>query len=155
MAAHSYAERARLQKTADALALGIDDRLISDLVESFYTRVRADGVLGPIFAGKVADWAPHLERMKDFWASIALESGRFRGNPMLKHIAIPGLSPAHFTMWLGLWDDTLAEIVSNPEAASLFRNRAQRIAASLQTGIALHKGGLAALAKETQDVDGN
>jgi hemoglobin len=154
MNASSYADQARLQKATDAQAMGIDDAMISELVEAFYTRVRKHPVLGPIFAAKVVNWAPHLGRMKDFWASIAVESGRFRGNPMLKHIAIPGLSPAHFRMWLGLWDEAVAAVVSNPEAVSLFRDRAQRIATSLQTRIALHNGGLAALTKEKSHVDG-
>lgn len=154
MTATSYAAQARRQKAADAGALGIDDALISELVEAFYTRVRRHAVLGPIFKSKVSNWAPHLGRMKDFWASIAIESGRFRGNPMLKHIAIAGLAPAHFQMWLDLWDEALAEVVTNPDAVSLFRDRAQRIAASLQTGIALHNGGLAALTKEKRHADG-
>ncbi|WP_373476591.1 group III truncated hemoglobin [Sphingorhabdus sp.] len=155
MTATSYAEQARYKKAADAQARGIDDALISELVEGFYTRVRDHPVLGPIFASKVENWTPHLERMKDFWASIAIESGRFRGNPMLKHITIAGLLPAHFQIWLGLWDEAVADAVSNPEAASLFRDRAQRIAASLQTGIALHNGGLAALTKEKSHVNGD
>jgi hemoglobin len=149
-----YADQARRQKADDAKALGIDEALISELVEAFYARVRSHAELGPIFASKVVNWAPHLERMKDFWASIAIESGRFRGNPMLKHIAIPGLCPAYFQMWLGLWDEAVADVVSNPEAVSLFHDRAQRIATSLQTGIALHKGGLASLTKEKSHVDG-
>ena len=155
MTATSYAEQARCQKAADAQALGIDEALISELVEAFYTRVRSHAVLGPIFASKVVNWAPHLARMKDFWASIAIESGRFRGNAMLKHIAIPGLLPAHFQMWLGLWDEALADVVSDPDATALFRDRALRIATSLQTGIALHNGGLAALTKEKSHVDGD
>jgi hemoglobin len=154
MTVTSFAEQARRQKADDAQALGIDDALISELVEAFYARVRSHAVLSPIFASKVANWAPHLGRMKDFWASIAIESGRFRGNPMLKHIAIQGLSPAHFQMWLGLWDEALADVISNPDAVRLFRDRAHRIATSLQTGIALHNGGLAALTKEHSHVDG-
>ncbi len=151
----SYAEQARLQKAAHARAIGIDDALISELVETFYTHIRTHPVLGPIFAAKINNWPPHLQRMKDFWASIAIESGRFRGNPMLKHVAISGLSPQHFEMWLHLWNETLSEVISNPDANSLFHDRAQRIAASLQTGIALHKGGLAALTKEKPYVDGH
>jgi hemoglobin len=154
MTATSYAEQARHQKAADAQALGIDDALISGLVEAFYTRARTHAVLGPIFASKVVNWAPHLGRMKDFWASIAIESGRFRGNPMLKHIAIPGLSAAHFQIWLGLWDETIADLITNPAAADLFLERAKRIATSLQTGIALHNGGLTALTKEKRHADG-
>jgi hemoglobin len=148
MTATSYAETARLQKAAHAQTLGIDDSLVSELVEAFYGRIRAHQVLGPIFAVKVTTWESHLQRMKDFWASIAIESGRFHGNPMLKHMAIPGLEPVHFQMWLALWDETLSITVSNPAAADLFRDRAQRIATSLQTGIALHNGSLAALTKE-------
>jgi len=151
----SYVEQARLHKSAVATAMGIDEVLISALVESFYCRIRAHPVLGAIFAAKVVDWPPHLQRMKDFWASIAIESGRFHGNPMLKHIAIPGLASAHFQMWLDLWDETISEVVANPDAARLFHDRAQRIATSLQTGIALHKGGLAALTKEKHHADGN
>jgi hemoglobin len=157
MTAKTFAEKARAQKAADAAALGIDDALISGLVEGFYGRIRAHQILGPIFAEKVTDWPPHLQRMKDFWASIAIESGRFHGNPMLKHVAIPELSPAHFELWLGLWDATLTERTPNAEAANLFRDRAQRIATSLQIAIALQKDGLkkasgAAITKEKNHV---
>lgn len=152
MPATTFAEKARAQKAADAAALGIDDALIGGLVEGFYARVREHPELGPIFASKVTDWQPHLERMKDFWASIAIESGRFHGNPMLKHIAIPDLTPAHFERWLALWDEAVAELVPHPAAAALFEDRARRIAASLQAAIALHHGGLSALTREKSHV---
>lgn len=140
----SYADQARARKMAGAKAIGIDDALISRLVEAFYARVREDDLLGPIFAAKVAAWTPHLARMKDFWASVVMESGRFRGNPMLKHIAIGGLSPSHFDRWLKLWNETVDEVVP-AEAVALFRSAAQRIASSLLTGIQIHQGGLAAI----------
>ena len=143
----TYAEQARARKTEEANSMGIDDLLISQLVERFYERIRTHDLLGPIFAQRVSDWGPHLARMKDFWASIAIESGRFRGNPMAKHIAIPKLTPAHFAAWLTLWDETVSDVVTNGVAADLFHNSARRIATSLQTGIALHNGGLAALQK--------
>lgn len=129
---------------AEANAIGIDDALISRLVETFYARVRDDELLGPIFAANVADWTPHLARMKDFWASVVMESGRFRGNPMLKHIAIGGLKPSHFERWLALWNESVGEVVP-VEAAAPFRSAAQRIASSLLTGIQIHQGGLAAI----------
>lgn len=147
MSVHPHAEQARAQKAVEAAALGIDDALISTLVETFYARIRKDSVLAPVFAAKVRDWPYHLARMKDFWASIALESGRYSGNPMLKHIAVPNLGPAHFARWLRLWEATLDD-VAQPRAAALFRGRAARIADSLQTGIALHKGGLAAISRK-------
>ena len=140
----SYADQARARKMVEANAIGIDDASIARLIETFYARARDDGLLGPIFAANVADWTPHLARMKDFWASVVLESGRFRGNPMLKHIAIGGLNSTHFDRWLGLWNETVDEVVPT-EAAALFRSAAQRIASSLLTGIQIHQGGLAAI----------
>ena len=147
MTVTTYAEQARARKASDACGMGIDDLLISQLVERFYDRIRVHELLGPIFESSIADWGPHLARMKDFWGSIAIESGRFHGNPMAKHIAIPGLTPAHFSAWLTLWNETVSDVVTNEAAAALFHERARRIADSLQTGIILHNGGLAALQK--------
>jgi len=148
----SYAERARAKKTAQAHARGIDDALISNLVETFYGAIRSDAMLGPIFESHVADWTPHLARMKDFWASVTLESGRFRGNPMLKHIAVGGLDTQHFDRWLVLWNQVLDDVAPNEAAAQVFRDAAERIASSLLTGIKVQRGGLEALsqAKEKQ-----
>jgi truncated hemoglobin YjbI len=47
------------------------------LVQRFYDRVRVDEVLGPIFATRIKDWEPHLERMWAFWSSVALMTGRY------------------------------------------------------------------------------
>lgn len=146
---HSYVERARAKKLADATAIGIDDALISRLVERFYDAIRQDELLGPIFAAHVVDWTPHLGRMKDFWASVTLESGRFRGNPMIKHIAVGGLEQAHFDRWLMLWRQTVGSVVPEEAAAELFRSSADRIARSLLNGIRIHCGGLDALLAPT------
>lgn len=146
----SYAERARAKKTAQAHALGINDAVISNLVESFYGAVRSDPLLGPIFESHVADWTPHLARMKDFWASITLESGRFRGNPMLKHMAIGSLDGVHFDRWLVLWNRTLDEVIADEAAAQVFREAAERIAGSLLTGIQIQRDGLEAVSNHKE-----
>ncbi len=143
----SYAEQARAKKTAQANALGIDDALISNLVETFYDAIRSDELLGPIFMAHVVDWPPHLARMKDFWASVTLESGRFRGNPMLKHIAVGGLDNMHFDRWLVLWNQTLDNIAPNEAAAQVFRQAAERIAESLLTGIKVQRGGMESISR--------
>ena len=83
--------------------------------------------------------------MKDFWASIMLESGRFSGNPMRKHIAIGELDEAHFARWQSLWDQTLDRIAPNAAVADRFGEAAQRIGESLLTGIKIDRGGLAAI----------
>jgi hemoglobin len=145
MKASAHAEQARVHKLLAALACGIDDAFISQLVEHFYAAVRGDELLGPIFSKHIADWPHHLARMKDFWASIMLESGRYSGNPMQKHIAIGGIEAAHFERWHALWDQTLAQIAPNSAVADKFRGAAERIGESLLTGIQIDRGGLSAL----------
>lgn len=145
--ASNHAELTRARKMTEALACGIDDAFISRLVESFYETVRQDEVLGPIFAEQIGDWPHHLARMKDFWASIVLESGRFSGNPMQKHIAIGGLEEAHFALWQTLWDQTLDRVTQNVAVADRFREAAQRIGESLLTGIRIDRDGLAAISR--------
>jgi len=140
-----HAEQVRAQKMADAHAVGNNDALIARLVEAFYTTIRKDDLLGPIFAAHVSQWPPHLARLEDFWASITMDSGRFHGNPMAKHIAIGTLQQAHFDRWLMLWNKTIAKIVPNEAAADIFRAAAARIARSLFAGIELKRGGLDAI----------
>ena len=117
---------------------GINEAMIRQLVHSFYDRVRADAVLGPIFAGRIDDWAPHLERMCAFWSSVALMTGRYHGQPMQKHAPLP-VGAVHFDRWLNLFADT-ARVVCPAAAAEHFISRARLIAESLELGIASHRG---------------
>lgn len=141
----------RDQKRAAAADAGIDEALIGGLVDAFYARVQSDDLLGPIFAEHVANWSHHLPRMKDFWASIMIEPGRFNGRPMQKHIALGILTKTHFERWLTLWNATVAQMVPSKAAADRFRTSAHRIADSLLAGVLMERGGLAAL--RTQSLD--
>ncbi|MBV1686558.1 group III truncated hemoglobin [Novosphingobium sp. G106] len=138
--AHAAAARAR--KRAEAEAIGIDDDFVAQLVESFYARIRADALLGPIFAARIADWPLHRDRMKSFWRSILHNSGEFAGNPMAKHLAIPGLERDHFAHWLNLFYATLRELERHPAATRMVGTRARMIADSLLTGIATRDKGI-------------
>ena len=149
MTATSHVELVRAQKAADALACGIDETLISGLIERFYSAVCNDDLLGPIFQRHVNDWPHHLTRMKDFWTSVMVEPGRFSGNPMQKHIAIGGLSDGHFDRWQSLWDQTLMDSVPSAEAADRFRQAARRIGESLLTGIEIKRDGLKSISVRT------
>jgi hemoglobin len=108
------------------------------MVDRFYAKIRSDVVLGPIFAAHVADWPPHLERMKGFWRSVLFSSGEFNGNPMLKHVAIPDLDRSQFAQWLALFDETLLEIGPAP-ARTLILERARNIANSLLNAVMIHR----------------
>jgi hemoglobin len=113
----------------------IDERTIRSLVHGFYARIRLDPVLGPIFAQIIgADWTPHLAKMCDFWSSVMLISGRYKGNPMLAHMRLKMVRPEHFERWLALFRET-ADDLCTPEVAALFVSRAETIARSLQLGM--------------------
>lgn len=137
-----YVRAKREEKRAAAEAVGIDADYISSFVDRFYARIREDELLGPIFVERIADWDVHLDRMKRFWRSILQNSGEFRGNPMIKHIAIPGLEQSHFARWLQLFYETLREGEPDPAATSLVGARARMIADSLLTGIEMQRTGL-------------
>ena len=140
----SYVRTKREEKRAAAEQIGVDAQFIDRLVEDFYARIREDDLLGPIFAGRISDWPSHLTRMKAFWRSVLHNSGEFSGNPMLKHLAIPGLELLHFAHWLELFYATLRDLEPHPEATTLVGGRARMIADSLLTAIAMRRDGLSA-----------
>ena len=115
-------------------ATGIDEAMIARLVDAFYERVRADPLLGPVFADRISDWESHLQQMRLFWSSVALMSGVYHGRPMPKHLPLP-VDARHFDRWLELFEATAAEVCP-PRAAAHFVERARRIAESLELGIA-------------------
>lgn len=110
----------------------ITDEMIEQLVRSFYSRIRQDERLGPIFVGAIgADWEPHLLKMVDFWSSLMLHTGRYVGSPLRKHTALVGVTPQDFQIWLRLFRET-ALAVGNERTAAVFMDKAQRIARNFQ-----------------------
>lgn len=121
---------------AHAATLGIDEAYISTLVETFYGRVRADAVLGPVFENAIGDhWPEHLARMKDFWASVTLNAGRYSGRPVPAHKKHASIRPEHFGTWLALFEQTLVDTAPTAAAVPYFMERAHRIARSLQLAL--------------------
>jgi len=118
---------------------GVTEAMIGQVVDTFYARVRQDEVLGPIFNARVDDWPEHLAKLKDFWSSVLLMTGRFKGQPMAVHAAIPNIDRAHFEHWLSMFGETVDEVCP-PDAAALFREKSAMIAESLQLGIAVSRG---------------
>ena len=108
---------------------------IRRLVDAFYVRVRQDAELAPIFARAIpGDWGPHLDKMYAFWSSVMLTTGRYKGNPLAKHFALPGMQPALFERWLALFNETANELFDDHISAE-FRAKAARIAESLKLGL--------------------
>lgn len=110
----------------------INEEQIAVLVDTFYARVRQDETLGPVFVRVVGDaWEPHLEKMRAFWSSLTLASGRYKGNPVMTHLMLaPRVGTEHFERWLALWRQTAAELL--PEhAAAKFVGKAETMAERL------------------------
>ena len=112
----------------------ITEQQISNLVDTFYAKVRRDEEIGPIFNAIVGDWPHHLATLKDFWSTVLLTTGRYKGDPMMKHLQLP-LDPDHFHRWLALFAETANELLPPPIAANVIA-KSERIAQNLQAGIA-------------------
>ena len=110
---------------------------ISTLVYSFYDRVRADAILGPIFDDHINDWDHHLKKMVSFWSSLMRGTGTYNGTPMPKHVVLPDLSAELFQRWLGLFHDT-TQTLPNRRFAERAEEFAHRIARSLWFGYQMH-----------------
>lgn len=131
---HSKVSSARPEMTRAVMAeTGLDEDMLQVLVHGFYGKVRRDAVLGPIFADRIDDWGPHLDRMVDFWSSVALMTGRYHGAPVPAHTTLP-VTAAHFDRWLSLFRETAHE-VCRPEGAAHVITRAERIARSLNMAV--------------------
>ena len=108
---------------------------INLLVDRFYAKVRVDPVLGPVFERVVrGKWGPHLETMRNFWSSVMLTSGRYKGAPVPAHLRVKGIEPQMFDRWLRLFGETCDELFEN-EVAEVFRTKAARIAESLNRAL--------------------
>jgi len=114
---------------------------IASLVEAFYAKVRQDVHLGPIFARALGDdgWGSHLATLRDFWSSVMLTSGRYKGAPLAVHMRLDGLTPSLFDRWLTLFGQTCDELFE-PRRAGAFCAKAARIAQSLLLGLSRHSG---------------
>jgi hemoglobin len=113
----------------------ISEEGIRRLVDAFYAKVRCDPELAPIFMRAIpGDWQPHLTRMYAFWSSVMLTTGRYKGNPVVKHLVIPGIRPHLFERWLALFHETCGELFDDG-VGEQFRVKAARIAESLMLAL--------------------
>jgi hemoglobin len=114
----------------------LSEEQIGVLLDLFYTKVRADPELGPVFAGAIAEekWPAHMAVIQDFWSAVMLKSGRYRGNPLQVHKEIEGVSPELFKRWLALFDESCREMLP-PDLAEAMHGRAVQIADSLKAGL--------------------
>ncbi len=132
--AFNMAQQIRLGLQDEYRALGINEEYISTLVDQFYTKVRANQDLGPIFGSRIGDqWEPHLAKMKTFWGSVMLRTGAYGGKPMQVHVGVKEAKPEHFQTWIKLFNETLNETAPNERVVELFMERALQMSDRLQS----------------------
>ncbi|HKS90089.1 MAG TPA: group III truncated hemoglobin [Stellaceae bacterium] len=116
----------------------ITEPAIVALVDRFYAKARRDSEIGPLFEAAVADWDEHLDKLHDFWSSVMLTTGRYKGNPMAAHVKHP-IEKRFFARWLALWRETAEEVFA-PEEAARLQDKAERIAESLKLALFYRPG---------------
>lgn len=116
----------------------ITEAQIDALVSEFYTRVRKDPDIGPVFLRAIGTdaevWQHHEAKIASFWRNALGIDRSFSGNPMLKHLANNEIIPEQFPIWLGIFEQTAKDVL--PEHAALgIVQLANRIGSSLQFGL--------------------
>lgn len=113
------------------------------LVSSFYTKVRKDNLLGPIFNTAIKDWDEHLDRLTTFWETSLFMTRKLEqkyiGNPMEAHVKVDrdnnhSITELHFGVWLNLWYQTIDELFVG-EYADVAKRRARKMGTFLHLKI--------------------
>jgi len=113
------------------------------LVTTFYTKIRGDKVLGPIFNGIITDWESHLTLLTDFWETQLFLKRKYHGNPIKVHNEVDdkmqhGITPEHFGLWLNLWFAAIDELFIG-DTAFIAKNRARQMNSMLYLHIFEHR----------------
>jgi len=101
-------------------------------VDNFYSKVKIDPFLGPVFISKLGDsgWENHLEKMYSFWNTILFGQKDYSGNPFSKHSPLP-LETCHFERWIALLKQTIEENFQGSKADQVLM-RAHKISQIFQ-----------------------
>ncbi len=117
---------------------------IERLVETFYSRVMVDPVLGPIFTDVAKlDLPAHMPVMCDFWENILFDARKYPGGMMMRHMQLhlkTALAPHHFQRWLDYFVETADELFDG-ERAIAAKVHASRVANMMAGRLSQMPGG--------------
>jgi len=103
------------------------------LINTFYTRVRPDPLIGHFFTE--LDFGTHIPRIASFWNMVLFGERDFQGDPMTAHQKLHARLPMekqHFDRWVELFQATVDDLFSGPKADEA-KQRAHTIA-----GVMMH-----------------
>ncbi len=115
------------------------------LVTTFYSKIRLNNLLGPIFNLHLSEneWIHHIEKLTDFWETNLLGKPVFKGNPTQKHVLVDynlnnAISQEHFNTWLKIWFETIDELFTG-EMSEKAKEAAKRMATNQFLSITYHR----------------
>src|SRR5690242_16273725 len=116
---------------------GLTVELVRHVVVLFYEKIRRDNVLGPIFEEAIGlHWAPHIERIIQFWLTATRLGRGYDGKDFMPaHLKHYSIDTSQIPMWLELFRETAIQ-ECHPEGASVLIDIAERMAQTLEVGIA-------------------
>ena len=117
-----------------SVGMSITEAEISSLVDRFYAKVQLDPEIGPVFHEAIHNWDAHLALLKDFWSTVLLATGKYKGNPLLAHFPLP-IEERYFARWLALFSETANEVMPAAEAAIVLQ-KAELIARNMKRVLA-------------------
>lgn len=92
----------------------LDD--IKLLVNTFYSKVQKDELIGHIFNEKIQDrWDEHLAKMYTFWQTVLLDDHTYFGRPFPPHADLP-VEREHFDRWISIFSQTIDELFEGEKA---------------------------------------
>lgn len=112
---------------------------ITLLVNTFYSRIRENELLAPLFNDRIQDrWPQHLEKMVRFWQTVLLEEHTYNGAPFMPHANMP-LVEEHFNSWVNTWCNTVDDLFYGPLAEEA-KWRGNRMATMFLSKIEYYRG---------------
>ena len=116
---------------------------IKILIHNFYTEIREEELLGPIFNAMIKDWDQHLNLLVDFWETNLFFIKKYTGNPLAAHVKADKfhnnkINEHHFGIWLNLWFRNIDALFEG-ENAQLAKNRARNMSTFMNMEIFRNK----------------
>ena len=86
------------------------------IVNAFYSEVRDDDMIGPVFGSRIAPerWPVHLEKMSSFWNTVLFGEPDYRGNPFPHHMGL-NIDARHFERWITLFKSVVNKHFEGPK----------------------------------------
>ncbi|MES2575640.1 MAG: group III truncated hemoglobin [Bacteroidota bacterium] len=116
---------------------------LSLLVNTFYTKIRADAEIGFYFNEMIKNWDEHLEKLTDFWETNLFAVKKYKGNPLEAHNKVDEyfegkITSNEFGIWLNYWFQTLDELFEG-ENVDILKRRARKMGTFLFLSMFEHR----------------